>query len=501
VTTTKRRTWFRFSLRTLLILSFLIGSVFLLWPKRPAWRLDMVLETTDAKGTGKSYVMGGQELIERDGKRFSIFKNDLPYFEFDFLTIRDPKTYVNPDGTINETGPSPIVKTLSPDLTKMLVADEYHARLYDLSARKLLHEWTLFDATQKYGLYFPNPIVHFSDDGTRIAVIRETFDELVLLNAETGGITSRFPAARARRCDFTPDGKRMCLERTGGLDVRELDGKLVFSESYEVNRYWTQKSVQFLDMDVSGKTTHCMAFCGTNKIEFADVATGTSVKEIPILPGEKFEGFSAHNTHFYTSLACGDLRGNTHYAVRDTRTGDDVFRCAANGKFESPSWDSFDSSLISTCGDYCIVTHTTGSVRLWRLSSNQFIGKWNPNAMTSRSPLIEEPHVIIITCMRPSRASLHTIARSGSTSSNQIFATTVDAIFTEGPHRSATQKHGEIQRDFILRRNHPEEWWGLAWTLEFAFATVLMMLLIWSLVRDWRELGRRVLPVERVEPA
>ncbi len=189
------RRFFRFSLRTLLILSFLVGSVWLLLPKRPAWRMEYAMDVSTASSTGRTYTSAhGTKLWEKEGRHFVFYKNGRVHFEFDFNeTINDSQNARNKD--FSTFWQHSIAQCFSPDLTKLLVADGCHARLYDLDSKRMLHEWMLVESDKDVlPDTFAAPSLAFSPDGSTLAVVSISTDRSYVLDAAHGGIVKEIDA-------------------------------------------------------------------------------------------------------------------------------------------------------------------------------------------------------------------------------------------------------------------------------------------------------------------
>ncbi len=469
-----RRSWLRFSLRTLLILSFLVGSGWLLHDTLPVWRLEYVLEVTDSKSTGRTYTFGTAQLNELHGQHFALYKHDKICFDFEFFETFNEKSR---NKVLREFsfGQHATERKLSPDLTRILLADHCHACLFGLGERRKVFEWALLEEGVEIPEIFQAPHLAFSSDGALIAVITQ-LNRVFILDANTGAIARKFTISgrNFRHALFSPDSKSLLLDFDAKLELLNLaDGTLRFSR----------------DTPLDTSYSHCAWLAGepdtlvarnARAVEWLNAKTGETIKQVWNEPGFTFDGFSSDGRRFHIFRAAKNTR-DVHCFVRDSTTGAQLFSCDVDRSFSSRGTPFDSSAKILTKDKLCMIANPVGDTRLWNLDSGLFVDELRPAEMTTLPPLRTPPKFDIITCAMYCVADI-TISNSfGSLFSD-------NAVFIEGQRNLGFGQ--DIERDYRLCRNHPDAWWGLACRYEFWLTVLIAGMFLWSVVRDWRELPR-----------
>src|SRR5207249_3968049 len=125
----------------------------------------------------------------------------------------------------------PVSKLLSPDLTRLFLADQCHGVLYDLRAQRKLHEWALIDEKEAPSADFNVPQLAYAADGARLAVcVRQ---RVIILDANSAKIHGTYTAqGNLRELVFSPDAKALLLNFGDRLELLEVEsGALRFSHA------------------------------------------------------------------------------------------------------------------------------------------------------------------------------------------------------------------------------------------------------------------------------
>jgi WD40 repeat protein len=483
-----RRRWLRFSLRTLLIASFLVGSGWLLRAKIPPWKLEYVLDISalrdsnnsnnrgfmssptlpQSSGNSNTFVISSivhDSLPAPIGQHYKLYRNDAAWFECDFET-----TMPFISGSIVDPFAAHVSRMLSPDLSKLFLADQVHGVLYDLRGRRKLHEWRFAPENQVM-----TTLRAYATDGSRIAAIK--FKRIYILDTRTGAIASEFdlPAGNLREAVFSPDAKALLLNFDESLALLDLaSGALRFSHLTPHNTSYSNCTWLAGEQDVIVGNNY------RDGVQWISAKTGEVVKNVWHIQPRSFEGFSPDGKRFIESLTERQKQGSIAkmtYTVRDSFSGVELFTTAA----PVSEWGQNCIPKVSCSGDTCVLTNTDGDVGLWRLGSKERVARLQPPEMTKLPKLVPEPDPfpIVITCMWTKPAQ-HAVSYTATSTGSG------DALYVEA------DEVGGVTRGYFLRRNHPEEWWGLACTGEFWLAVVLLVGIFVSLVADWRQLRGRL---------
>lgn len=549
-----RRRWFRFSLRTLLLFSFLSGSVWLAAGKREAWRLEYVLESAESPERGRKYKVGDTELNELRGKRFTFYRNDKPYYTIDFFETFNEgfrKAYLG-DQFYNQNS---ISTEFSPDLTHMLLADGAHACLYDIDGRRQVFETSFIPRDGKnVREVFTAPELHFSNDGRRIAVTSANFRDLILLDARSGRIERcvQLPdSGELLTQKFSPDGKTLLVALTGARVLVDVESgntqQLLIEVPDNDDRYTTWLA----------DAPHTLAVYAKQRgIALIDSQTGRILSTHEHGVGVDFDGFSGDGRHYYLIVQPNfSPRGQVH--VADTRTGATLLKFEPNPNIakQDGTLKYGDHPYFKTAshGDFVMTTNSEGDTQMRRISSGLVVGDLKPRTMTTLPPpnprpvasdalvatlgdqpaldskvLAIKPDVGLVMLSSGSNNNVQPGYRfiikgkefkgtvqvdkvypdmssakivwprqdrdriaAGDNAAQQMIGATMGMLWS---NKAILVRPFGLQtgmsRDYILRRNHPEEWWGLACTGEFWLAAALLLAFLWSAVRDVRGLPR-----------
>ncbi len=160
----------------------------------------------------------------------------------------------------------------------------------------------------------------------------------------------------------------------------------------------------------------------------------------------------------------------------DTLTGKLIAQHIVDEKYaREGSWFG-NATKTSSYGNVSVISNCAAHAIIKRIDSGHEYDITANCGMLNLPPEPDKYRPTLIACAVTVEAS-HVLSRSG------------DALFVESD-RPFGRHSDETTRDRLYRRNHPEEWWGLACTNEFWLVAALAAGLLWSLIRDWRELPR-----------
>lgn len=252
----------RFSLRTLVILSLLIGAAGMLWRvcTRDLWRIDGRLEMTQSEGEA--------------GRHFVWFESGQPVYEFDFrgrglwmaskeeLKVRRPHIdlpmagVVRGQGNMPEMpGPDDVIEypsiAFSPKMDAVLLGNNSRVSLHELHARRQrfdceIQAKNVLVSSGKYVL----PLLAFSLDEKTVAALTPVQQTLYIIDAQTGKVRHKIDilSDKITELRYSTDGKKLAIVNFDEAIVCDVTtGKLRFglsTASLELTAFYNQDELE-----------------------------------------------------------------------------------------------------------------------------------------------------------------------------------------------------------------------------------------------------------------
>ncbi len=433
----------------------------------------MDVSSTSKPITARSFKVNETAVSETNGKHYCFYQSWRGPFQLDFNALCKSENQ-QPNQRF------PIVEKFSPDVQRLLITDAFHARLYDLDARRMMWE-TMLPWSAKYVVAdsFAHPIVVFSKDGSRAAVVIEY--RVLVLDTATGAVVIAFEEEYHQlfsNAQFSADNATVLLTQPSHIVFLDVKTGAIRKLPLDVD----VDSPRSRLVDGAEKT---LAVYNTSRgVMLIDTETGALKKDPWRDENFRFEYFSDDGRYFFTVHATSIDKATGRREVRyDSIVSFDCVTQQKVATFEiSKSMNAFSyifemSPKTSIVGDQLAVTNSNGTAMVGRINSNHLSNLMKVRPIPFLPILPKEREVYAISCLVMPSFAKHQFSSSG------------ERLYVEVSPSYGRQGDG-LTRDFIYRRNHPEEWWGVLCTFECVFAAACCVLLIWSLVRDWRELPR-----------